>query len=154
MTDTQDAVRTAAISTALSALAGIVAGPAAAAVVGFITGVPAWLIVITTSAVMIWLDPMAGIWLLIAAITAAGAFILGTMRKPPPGVYRLSQPQADIKRIAQLQRQLAAAQARARQAEILIGCLITAPFWSEPPHPEPREISSPPSTQGGRDGRP
>jgi hypothetical protein len=117
---------------------------------GFITRIPG-LIVTIMCAAMICLDPMAGIWMLITAVTAAGAFVLGAMRKPPPGVYRHL---ADTQRITQLRRQLAAEQARADQAQMLIGCLITGPFPPVPSHREPRELGSPRSTPGGHDGRP
>jgi len=114
MTDTANAVRTAGVSTALSALAGLHGGPMAAAVTGFITGLPAGLIAATSLAAMIWLDPMTGIWLAITAIAAIGGFIVGTLRKPHPALYRMTSRDDGHPRIAHLENQLADASARER----------------------------------------
>jgi hypothetical protein len=88
MTDTANAVRTAAVSTTLSVLAGLTGGPMVGALTGFITGLPLPLIAATSLATMIWLDPMTGIWLAITAAAATAGFILGVLRKPHRALYR------------------------------------------------------------------
>ena len=123
MTDTASAVRTAAVSTALSALAGLAGGPMAAAVTGFLTGLPAGLIAATSLAAMIWLDPMTGIWLAITSAAAIGGFIVGIVRKPHPALYRMTSRDDGRSRIAYLENRLAEASARERA---LLAALIAA----------------------------
>ncbi len=115
MSDTQGAVRTAAVSTALSALAGLYGGPLLAAVTGFVSGLPLQLVAVTSLAAMIWLDPVTGIWLAITALAAAGGFILGVLRKPHPALYRKTTCRQDgTARIAHLETLLAQASERER----------------------------------------
>jgi hypothetical protein len=128
MTDTTQAVRTAAISTALSALAGLTGGPAMAVAVGFVSGLPIWLIAATSLAVMIWLDPMTGIWLAITATAAISGFILGTLRKPHPGLYRMTSRDDGCHGIAYLKNRLA--EASAREHALLMA--LTATGYSRP----------------------
>ena len=123
MTDTTNAVRTAAVSTALSALAGLLGGPATAAATGFITGLPIQLIAATSLAAMIWLDPMTGIWLAITAAAATGGFILGVLRKPHRALYRKTGLAASGQNTAYLEDLLARASPRERA---LLAALITA----------------------------
>jgi hypothetical protein len=128
MTDTGNAVRTAAVSTALSAQAGLTGGPAMAAAVGFVSGLPGWLIAATSLAAMIWLDPMTGIWLAITAIAAIGGFILGILRKPHPGLYRATCRDDGSHRIAYLKNRLAEASTR----EHALLTALTATSYARP----------------------
>ncbi len=114
MSDTSNAVRTAAISTGLSALAGILGGPLLGTVVGFITGLPVQLITALTLAAMIWIDPMTGIWLTIATVAAVTGFIFGAIRKPPVSLARMTSRQDGTQRIAHLEKRLAEASNRER----------------------------------------
>ena len=123
MTDTASAVRTAAVCTTLSALAGLAGGPLAAAVTGFITGLPIQLIAATSLAAMIWLDPMTGIWLAITAAAATAGFILGTLRKPHPALYRKTGHIISGQNAARLEDLLAQASPRERA---LLAALIAA----------------------------
>ena len=123
MTDTASAVRTAAVSTALSALAGLYGGPVAAAATGFVTGLPISLIAATSLAAMIWLDPMTGIWLAITAAAAIGGFILGALRKPHPALYRKTGRTASGQNTARLEDLLAQASPR---EHALLAALIAA----------------------------
>ena len=123
MTDTANVVRTAAVSTGLSALAGLLGGPLTAAAVGFVSGLPVQLIAATSLAAMIWLDPMTGIWLAIAVAAAIGGFILGALRKPHPALYSRTGGQDGTVRIAHLEDQLA--QASQREAALLAALAIT-----------------------------
>jgi hypothetical protein len=128
MTDATDAVRTAAIPAGLSALAGLAGGPVIAATVGFVSGLPGWLIAATSLAAMIWLDPMTGIWLAITAAATIGGFILGTLRKPHPALYRMTSRDDGSHRIAYLENRLARASAREH-------ALLTALTATGYPHP-------------------
>lgn len=130
MTDTHEAVRTAAVATGLSAFAGIIGGPVAAAVVGFVAGLPVQLILAATLAGVIWFSPITGVWLFVVAIAAIGGFILGAIRKPPPGIYRLTGHMPTSQHIASLERQLAAARAR---EHALIAALTAAHQRNRPP---------------------
>ena len=76
-------------------------------------------------------------------LTWAAVRIIRMRRKPPRGLSRLSQPETDTELITRLQRQLAAEQARANQAELLATCLITSPV-SPVPRSEPRELTPAP----------
>jgi hypothetical protein len=124
MPDNRNPVVTAVTGTALSAVAGLVGGPVLAAFVGLACGLPAQLLALGGLAVMIWLDPMLGIWLAITAATAIGAFILGTFRKPPPGLGCITITSRDdgTQRIAQLQDRLAEAQVRERALLAALTC--------------------------------
>jgi hypothetical protein len=110
----RDPVTDAVTGTALSALAGLLGGPWLAAFVGLVCGLPAWLFALGGLAVWIWLDPVTGIWLAVISVTATGGFILGTIRKPPPGLGCLTSRDDSTQRIAQLQARLDEAQARER----------------------------------------
>jgi len=123
MTDTTDGVRTAAISTGLSALAGLTGGPVMAAAVGFVSGLPGWLIAATSLAAMIWLDPMTGIWLAITSAAAIGGFILGMLRKPHRALYRKTGRTASGQNTAHLEDLLAQASPRERA---LLAALVAA----------------------------
>jgi hypothetical protein len=123
MTETKEAVRAAAVSTGLSAFAGIIGGPVLAAVVGFVAGLPSLLILAITLAAVIWTSPITGIWLLVVAVTAVGAFILGAIRKPPLGIYRLSGQAPAGERVARLEQQLIAARVR---EQALVAALAAA----------------------------
>jgi hypothetical protein len=116
MTDNRDPVVSAVTGTALSAVAGLVGGPVLAAFVGLLCGLPARLIALGGLAVVIWLDPMFGIWLAITAVAAIGGFILGVFRKPPPGLgcITITSREDGTARVAQLQDRLAESQARER----------------------------------------
>lgn len=114
MSDTSDAVRTAAISTGLSALAGIVGGPLLSTAVGFVTGLPVQLIAAISLGAMIWFDPMTGVWLAIAAITAVVGFIFGAIRRPPISLAHVSSRDDGSQRIAHLEKKLAEASNRER----------------------------------------
>ena len=115
MSADRDPVTDAVTGTALSALAGLFGGPWLAAVVGLACGIPVRLAAIGTGlAVWIWLDPITGIWLAVTAVTTTGGFILGTIRKPPPGLGCLTIRDDGTQRIAQLQERLAESQARER----------------------------------------
>src|SRR5207245_5876102 len=127
------------ISTGLTALAGFLGGPLMAAAVGFVSGLPGWLIAATSLAAMIWLDPMTGIWLAIAAAATTGGFILGTLRKPHPGLYRMTSRDDGSHRIAYLENRLAEASAREH-------ALLTALTATGYPHP-PATLPAP-ATQG------
>ena len=114
MADLAHPVRAAAVATVLSVLAGLFGGPWLAAVVGFACGLPVPLIASSgLLALMIWLDPITGIWLAIAAIGAIGGFILGAVRKPAvTGLITCRDDSGQT--IAQLQAQLALASQRER----------------------------------------
>ena len=115
MADLSGPVRAAAVATVLSAIAGLFGGPWLAAVVGFSCGLPVPLIVAAGSlALMIWLDPLVGIWLAIAAIAAIVGFILGAARKPPSGLRLITCRDDSGQTIAHLQAQLALASQRER----------------------------------------
>jgi hypothetical protein len=115
MADLAHPVRTAAVATVLSALAGLCGGPWLAAVVGFACGLPVPLIAGSgLLALMIWLDPITGIWLVIAAIAAVGGFILGAARKPASGLRLITCRDDSGQTIAHLQAQLALASQRER----------------------------------------
>lgn len=115
MTGTAPSVRGAVAATALSALAGMIGGPWLAAAAGFACGLPVQLIAVAAPlAVMIWLDPITGIWLAIAVIFAVGGFILGAVRKPPPGLRLITCRDDSGQTIAHLQEQLALASQRER----------------------------------------
>ena len=117
-------VRAATASTMISAAAGLVGGPWLAAVAGFACGLPIQLIAIAVPlAVMIWLDPIIGIWLAIAVIAAIGGFILGAVRKPPPGLTLITCRDDRGQTIARLQAQLALASQRERA---LLAALVHA----------------------------
>jgi hypothetical protein len=110
----RDPVTNAVTGTALSALAGLFGGPWLAAFVGLVCGLPARLFALGGLAVWIWLDPVTGIWLAVTTVTATGGFILGTIRKPPPGLGCLTIRDDNVKRIAHLQARLDEYQARER----------------------------------------
>jgi hypothetical protein len=130
MTDTHEAVRTAAVATGLSAFAGIIGGPVLAAVVGFVAGLPLQLILAATLAAVTWISPITGVWLAIITVVAVIAFILGAIRKPPPGIYRLTGHTPVGQHITSLERQLAAARAR---EQALIAALTAAHQRNRPP---------------------
>jgi hypothetical protein len=114
MSDTAQAVGTAAVSAALSTAAGFLGGPLLAAAVGFVSGLPVQLVTASCLAAMIWFDPMIGVWLTIAAIAAVGGFILGVLRKPHPVLYRKTSRDDGSQRIAHLEAKLAQASDRER----------------------------------------
>jgi hypothetical protein len=87
-------------------------------------------------------------------VTWATVRIIRMRRKPPLGICRLSQPEADAQRIAQPRPQLAVEQIRAGQADALIGYRISPPVAPVPFRCEPRELSPHDTRQGGHDGRP
>jgi hypothetical protein len=136
MTDTNDAVRTAAVSTALSAVAGIIGGPVMAAVTGFLTGLPIPLILTATLTAVIWISPITGLWLAITALAATGGFILGAIRTPPPGFFRALGHTPASDQIAHLHDQLATARAR----EHALTAALTAAHCSQPPVTRPARI--------------
>jgi hypothetical protein len=138
MTDTQDAVRTSALATGLATFAGLVGGPVLAAVVGFAAGLPFPLIFAASLAAVIWLSPVTGVWLLVIAAVAVIAFIFGSIRKPPSGLFRLTTPGhlAAHEQIASLQRQLAAARAREH-------ALAVALAHAHTPHRPPAVLPAP-----------
>jgi hypothetical protein len=129
MTDTSDAVRTAAISTGLSALAGLVGGPLLSTAVGFVTGLPVQLIAAISLAAMIWLDPMTGIWLTIATVAAVIGFILGAVRRPPVSLAHVTSRDDGTQRIAHLEKRLAEASDRERAlfAVLIHNCTHSSP---------------------------
>jgi hypothetical protein len=129
MTDTSNAVRTAAISTGLSALAGLVGGPLLSTAVGFVTGLPVQLITAVSLAAMIWLDPMTGIWLTIATVAAVVGFIFGAIRKPPISLAHMTSRQDGTQRIAHLEKRLAEASNRERA---LVAALLHTHAHSSP----------------------
>jgi hypothetical protein len=129
MTEPRQAMRNAAVSTGLSALAGLLGGPLLAALTGLACGLPIGLVGLTMLAVMIWLDPVTGIWLAITAATATGAFILGTLRKPPPGLLLATCRGDSGQRIARLETQLALA----GQRERALLAALTVLHHSHPP---------------------
>ena len=99
MCETPKPGATAAVSAGLSALAGLLSGPAIAA---------AFL------AVMIWLDPITGIWLTVIAAAATAGYILGILRKPHPALYRKTVRDDGTRQIARLEHRLAEATIRER----------------------------------------
>jgi hypothetical protein len=108
-------IRAAVASTAISAIAGLFGGPWLAAATGFACGLPLMVAAVAIPlAVMIWLDPLTGIWLGISVITAVGGFILGAVRKPPPGLCLVTCRDDSGQIIADLQAQLALASQRER----------------------------------------
>jgi hypothetical protein len=112
---TTPSVRAAAASTLLAALAGLFGGPWLAAATGFACGLPLMFAAVAIAlAVMIWLDPVTGIWLAISAATATGGFILGAVRKPPPGLCLVTCRDDSGQIIADLRAQLALASDRER----------------------------------------
>jgi LytS/YehU family sensor histidine kinase len=114
MSADRNPVADAVTGTALSALAGLFGGPWLAAVVGLACGLPVTMLAVAGSlALMIWLDPITGIWLAIAAIAAIGGFILGAVRKPAvTGLITCRDDSGQT--IAHLQAQLALASQRER----------------------------------------
>jgi hypothetical protein len=116
MTDLIGPVRAAAVATVLSAVAGLFGGPLLAAVVGFACGLPVPLIASSgLLALMIWLDPITGIWLAVAATAAIVGFILGAVRKPAvTGLHLITCRDDSGQTIAHLQAQLALASQRER----------------------------------------
>jgi hypothetical protein len=97
MCETPKAQATVAVSAGLSALAGLLRGPA---------------IVIVPLAVMIWLDPITGIWLTVTAAAATAGYILGILRKPHPLLYRKTIRDDGTWQIARLEHRLAEATTR------------------------------------------
>ena len=115
MSGTPPTARAAAAPTAISAIAGLIGGPWLAAAVGFACGLPLWYAALAVPlAVMIWLDPVTGIWLGIAVATGVGGFILGAVRKPTPGLTLITCRDDSGQTIARLQAQLALASQRER----------------------------------------
>jgi hypothetical protein len=115
MTGTAPPVRAAVATPALSALAGLIGGPWLAAAAGFAFSLPVRVIaVVVPIAVMIWLDPITGVWLAVSVTTAIGGFILGAVRKPPPGLTLIHCRDDSGQTIAQLRAQLALASQRER----------------------------------------
>jgi hypothetical protein len=116
MSADRNPVTDAVTGTALSALAGLIGGPWLAAVVGLACGLPVTMLAVAGSlALMIWLDPITGIWLAIAAIAAIGGFILGAVRKPAvTGLHLVKCRDDSGQTIAHLQAQLALASQRER----------------------------------------
>jgi hypothetical protein len=120
----------------LSALAGLLGGPWLAAVVGFTCGLPVPVLAVAVPlAVMIWLDPITGIWLAITVITATGGFILGAVRKPATGLHLLTCRDDSGQTITHLQAQLALASQRER-------ALLAALTHTHPPG-APRALPAP-----------
>ena len=124
MADSSGPVRAAAVATVLSAIAGLFGGPWLAAVVGFSCGLPVPLIAGSgLLALMIWLDPITGIWLAITAIALIGGFILGAVRKPAvTGLHLITCRDDSGQRIAHLQAQLALASQRERALLAALTC--------------------------------
>jgi hypothetical protein len=106
----------------------VVGGPVLAAAVGFVTGLPARLTL--TGLALIGLaaaavaDPVTAAWLAALAITAICAFILGALRKAPPGFYQVLGHTPPGRQIGRLHRQLVAEHARADQAEAIVADLL------------------------------
>jgi len=120
------------LSAVLSTAAGVVGGPVLAAAVGFVTGLPARFtltaVALAGLAAAAVADPVTAAWLAALAITALCAFVLGALRKAPPGFYRVLGHTPPGRQIGRLHRQLAAESARADQAEaILADLLATVP---------------------------
>src|SRR6266704_2829971 len=96
------------LSAVLSTAAGVIGGP-----------------VLAAAAVA---DPVTAAWLACLAVTALCAFVLGALRKAPPGFYRVLGHTPPGQQIGRLHRQLAAERVRADQAEaILADLLATVP---------------------------
>ena len=92
MSDLPGAARTSGFATTVALVAGIACGPAAGVVAGFVAGLPVLpLGVMVGLGVAIWLSPLTGVWLLVAVVTALTGFVLGVLRKPPPGFGRREQ---------------------------------------------------------------
>ena len=99
MSDLPGAARTSAFATVAGLAAGIAGGPAAGVVVAFVAGLPVLPVAVTAGlGVAIWLSPLTGVWLLVAVATAVIGFVLGVIRKPPPGFGRGGQREKSRRR--------------------------------------------------------
>jgi len=130
MSDTTDQIGSAVISTALSTAAGFIGGPVLAAAVGIICGVPVQLLAAAALATVIWLDPVTGIWLAVAALAALAGFILGAVRRPPR-LSLITRRDDSGHRITQLETQLT--HARVREQALLAALASRPPAY--PPAP-------------------